>query len=102
MGPTSSQLSPNLIEQIKFQSFCLRKIGQFTDLSQSPIIPDGKFEELIDYHITLFKRSEIDPVFRKYLLPNLPGMLKKVQPEFKLAKAEGLIASMIDIDNTDI
>lgn len=94
------QLSPNTIEQIKYLCACLRKVGQKQDLSASSIISEGKFNAAVDYLIATFKRSEIDPVFRKYILLNLPGILKHTKT--RQEKAQTLLTAMIDVDNPDI
>ena len=52
--------------------------------------------------ITLIKRNDIDINFRKYLILNLPGILKKSETAFKLEKVEALQKAMIQMDNTDI
>lgn len=55
------------MEQIKFMTVCLRKVGQQRDLKSAPIISDGKFEGFIDYLIGFVKRNELDINFRKYV-----------------------------------
>jgi hypothetical protein len=78
LSPATTSLTPNLIEQIKFLCVCLKKVGQSTDLSHSAYLPPARFNDILDYLIGLFKRNELDPVFRCYILATLPGILKRV------------------------
>lgn len=57
-------LTPNVIEQLKYLTSCLKKLGQAIDLNEAG---SGKLPEVIDYLISIIKRSEIDITFRKYV-----------------------------------
>jgi hypothetical protein len=53
------------MEQLKFLSVCLSKLGSQFDLAFLPIITSGTFESVLDYYIGFIKRSELDINFRK-------------------------------------
>lgn len=53
-----------MIEQLKYLTSCLKKLGQAIDLNEAG---SGKLPEVIDYLISIIKRSEIDITFRKYV-----------------------------------
>ena len=61
-----SGLTPNIIEQIKYLTACLKKLGQVYDLNEANYT-NSKFSQVLDYLISIVKRSEIDIGFKKYV-----------------------------------
>lgn len=47
-------------------------------------------------------RSEVEINFRKYIIANTAGIVKKASAEIKLATASSLIEALKEVDNADI
>ena len=93
------------MELIKFLIVCLKKLGERFNIGnlEGNVIADNEhFNQISNALINLIKRNELDLNFRKYLVGNFAGFLKKTQADLKIPKVQVILLSMIEVDNTEI
>eukprot|EP00347_Sterkiella_histriomuscorum_P023653 403333856 len=96
-----ANLSPNVIELTKFLVVCLKKLGSHKNLEET-ILKQERLEKVSQVLTGYIKRTELDLVFRKYIIINYAGIFKRSSSEFISKKSQELQSSMNQIDNVDI